>query len=77
MENQIKEPKNKAVRGYPRHTMKIMKGNFAASEAAQLCRVDFVPAYPITPQTTIIESIADKVARGDMWATYINMDREH
>jgi pyruvate/2-oxoacid:ferredoxin oxidoreductase alpha subunit len=77
MENQIKEPKNRSVRGYPRHTMKIMKGNFAASEAAQLCRVDFVPAYPITPQTTIIESIADKVARGDMGATYINMDSEH
>lgn len=54
-----------------------MKGNFAASEAAQLCNVDFVPAYPITPQTTIIESIADKVAKGEMGASYVNMDSEH
>lgn len=47
MENKIQERK-KTVKGYPRHTMRIMKGNFAASEAAQLCRVDFVPLshYP-------------------------------
>lgn len=76
MENKIQERK-KTLKGYPRHTMRIMKGNFAASEAAQLCRVDFVPAYPITPQTTIIESIAEKVAQGEMEATYINMDSEH
>jgi pyruvate/2-oxoacid:ferredoxin oxidoreductase alpha subunit len=39
--------------------------------------VGFVPAYPITPQTTIVERISDLVARGEMEATYTNVDSEH
>jgi 2-oxoisovalerate ferredoxin oxidoreductase alpha subunit len=62
---------------YPRHRQKVMKGNFAAAEAAKLCRVDFVPSYPITPQTSIVERIAEMVSTGEMDATYINMDSEH
>ncbi|NOX17845.1 MAG: pyruvate ferredoxin oxidoreductase [Chlorobi bacterium] len=62
---------------YPRHTEKIMKGNFAAAEAAKLCRSGFIPAYPITPQTTIVEELSAKVARGEMDAAYVNMDSEH
>ena len=42
---------------YPRHESMIMKGNFAAAEAAKLCRAGFIPAYPITPQTTIVEEL--------------------
>ena len=63
--------------GFPRHTEYIMKGNYAAAEAARLCRVGFVPAYPITPQTTIVEHLADLIASGKMDASYINMDSEH
>ena len=62
---------------YPRHESMIMKGNFAAAEAAKLCRSGFIPAYPITPQTTIVEELSEKVASGEMDATYINMDSEH
>ena len=62
---------------YPRHESMIMKGNFAAAEAAKLCRSGFIPAYPITPQTTIVEQLAEKVSSGEMDATYINMDSEH
>jgi len=62
---------------FPRHTEYIMKGNYAAAEAARLCRVGFVPAYPITPQTTIVEHLADLIASGKMDASYINMDSEH
>ena len=62
---------------YPRHEPMIMKGNFAAAEAAKLCRAGFVPAYPITPQTTIVEQLSEKIASGEMDATYINMDSEH
>ncbi len=62
---------------FPRHIQKIMKGNFAAAEAAKLCRAGFIPAYPITPQTTIVEELASKVARGELDATYVNMDSEH
>jgi pyruvate/2-oxoacid:ferredoxin oxidoreductase alpha subunit len=76
MENTTMVQEKKAVK-YPRHQQKIMKGNFAAAEAAKLCRVGFVPAYPITPQTTIVERISDLVARGEMEATYTNVDSEH
>jgi pyruvate/2-oxoacid:ferredoxin oxidoreductase alpha subunit len=62
---------------YPDHEPKIMKGNFAAAEAAKLCRAGFIPAYPITPQTTIVEQLSEKVSKGEMDATYINMDSEH
>lgn len=62
---------------YPRHTEKVMKGNFAAAEAAKLCKAGFIPAYPITPQTTIVEELAEKVGSGEMDAAYVNMDSEH
>ncbi len=62
---------------FERHTPKILKGNFAASEAAKLCKAGFIPAYPITPQTTIVEELSRKVATGEMDATYVNMDSEH
>ena len=62
---------------YPRHEAMIMKGNFAAAEAAKLCRSGFIPAYPITPQTTIVENLSEQVTSGRMDATYINMESEH
>lgn len=62
---------------YRDHVQKVLKGNFAAAEAARLCRTGFIPAYPITPQTTIIEELADMVASKRLDATYINMDSEH
>ena len=60
-----------------RHTKKVMKGNIAAAEAVRLSRVSFVTAYPITPQTTIIEEIASMIARGDFDAISVNMESEH
>jgi pyruvate/2-oxoacid:ferredoxin oxidoreductase alpha subunit len=60
-----------------RHTKKVMKGNIAAAEAVRLSRVSFVTAYPITPQTTIIEEIASMIARGDSDAVSVNMESEH
>jgi pyruvate/2-oxoacid:ferredoxin oxidoreductase alpha subunit len=62
---------------YPRHEERIMKGNHAAAEAARLSRVGFVPAYPITPQTTIVERLSEMVAGGELDARYVNMDSEH
>jgi pyruvate/2-oxoacid:ferredoxin oxidoreductase alpha subunit len=63
--------------GYPDHQKMVIKGNFAAAEAVQLCRVGYVPAYPITPQTSIVERIAEKIASGEFKAGYSNMDSEH
>ncbi len=67
----------KTKQKYLKHTQKILKGNYAAAEAAKLCRVGFIPAYPITPQTSIVEELSAKVARKELDATYINMDSEH
>jgi len=55
----------------------VISGNSAQAYAAKLARVQVVPAYPITPQTTIIEKIADFVASGEMKAQYVKVESEH
>ncbi len=62
---------------YAGHEQKILKGNFAAAEGARLCRAGFIPAYPITPQTSIVERLSHMVADEEFDAIYINMDSEH
>ncbi len=61
----------------PHHTKLVMKGNSAAAVAAKLCRVSLVTAYPITPQTSIIEEITTMIDRGEFDATSVNMESEH
>ena len=36
-------------------TVKILTGNHAASNAVKLCKPDVIAAYPITPQTSLVE----------------------
>ena len=46
---------------------KLLTGNAAAAWGARLADVDYVPAFPITPQTEIIETLAGWFyARGEM-----------
>lgn len=73
-EEAILFPKSKVVK---RHTKKVLKGNSAAAVAAKICRATFVTAYPITPQTTIVEEIASMIARKEFDATSVNMESEH
>jgi pyruvate ferredoxin oxidoreductase alpha subunit len=54
-----------------------MEGSFAVAEAAKLANVDVVAAYPITPQTHIVERLAEMVANGDLNAEYIPVESEH
>ena len=56
--------------------MQIMEGSHAIAEAARLCRPEVVSAYPITPQTHIVERLADFVADGDLNAEYICVESE-
>ena len=56
---------------------KVITGDHAVAIGAKLCRVDVVPAYPITPQTLIIEHIADFVNDGEMDAKFLTMESEH
>lgn len=56
---------------------KVITGDHAVAIGAKLCRVEVVPAYPITPQTLIIEHIADFVSNGEMDAKFLTMESEH
>ena len=58
-------------------TKMVLSGNSAQAHAARLARVQVVSAYPITPQTTIVEKIADFVATGKLQAQYIQVESEH
>jgi len=55
----------------------LLTGNAAAAWGARLADVDYVPAYPITPQTEIIESLAQWIARGELAARMVTLDSEH
>jgi 2-oxoisovalerate ferredoxin oxidoreductase alpha subunit len=56
----------------------IIKGNIAASYAAKSARVQVISAYPITPQTTVVEKLSEFVDKGEMPGTqYIKVESEH
>lgn len=55
----------------------IITGNHAAALAAKLARVSVVAAYPITPQTTVVEYLASFIESGYMNAEYIRVESEH
>jgi len=57
--------------------MVIDTANHIAGYAAKAARVKVVAAYPITPQTTVVEKIADFVENGEMDAEYIRVESEH
>jgi 2-oxoisovalerate ferredoxin oxidoreductase alpha subunit len=54
-----------------------MTGNSSAAEAARLARVEVVAAYPITPQTTIVEKLAKVIEEGMLKAKYVRVESEH
>ena len=54
-----------------------MEVSLAIGEAAMLADVDVVAAYPITPQTHIVEHLAELVANGKLDAAYIPVESEH
>ena len=56
---------------------KVLMGTEAAALAANLARVQVVSAYPITPQTVIVENLADIIGRGELDAKYIPVESEH
>lgn len=52
-------------------------GNRIAAKAAVMAKPEVVAAYPITPQTTLVEAIAEYVARGEFKGEYICVESEH
>ncbi len=58
-------------------TKKGIEVSIAAAEAAKLARVEVIAAYPITPQTHIVEHLSEIVANGELDAAYVNVESEH
>lgn len=58
-------------------TREMLTGNAAAAWGVRLAEVDYIPTYPITPQTEIIETLAKWVCNGDMDAKFVTLDSEH
>lgn len=52
-------------------------GNAACALAVKAAHVDFIAAYPITPQTTISEKLADYAAAGELSGKYLPVESEH
>jgi pyruvate ferredoxin oxidoreductase alpha subunit len=51
--------------------------SLAAAEAVAQANVDVVAAYPITPQTHVVEHLAELVAEGHLKAEYVAVESEH
>jgi pyruvate ferredoxin oxidoreductase alpha subunit len=58
-------------------TRQMLSGNMAAAWGARLAAVDYVPAFPITPQTEIIETLAQWCGDGTMHGRFVSLDSEH
>jgi pyruvate ferredoxin oxidoreductase alpha subunit len=57
--------------------MQIMEGSHAIALAVKAARPNVVAAYPITPQTHIVEDISQLIADGDLDAEYVKVESEH
>ncbi|MCP4021770.1 MAG: pyruvate synthase subunit PorA [Desulfobacteraceae bacterium] len=60
-----------------RSQIKVITGNAAAAIGAKLARPDVVAAYPITPQTEVIEQISSFHASGEMDCELITVEGEN
>ncbi len=55
----------------------VISGNEAAAYGAMLARAQVIPAYPISPQTTIVETLSDFIAGGKLRADFVKVESEH
>ncbi|EEG76341.1 pyruvate flavodoxin/ferredoxin oxidoreductase domain protein [Dethiobacter alkaliphilus] len=58
-------------------TKKIITGNEAVAHAVRLSRTQVISAYPITPQTTVMETLARMWAAGDYGGEYVTVESEN
>lgn len=54
-----------------------MTGNSAAYTGAALCRPDLIAAYPITPQSSVVEGLAGMVYNGKLDSNFVQVESEH
>ena len=58
-------------------TRSLLTGNAAAAWGARLAAADYVPAFPITPQTEIIETLARWIDTDEMPGRLVTLESEH
>jgi len=58
-------------------TTEVLMGNHATSHAVCLARAQVIAAYPITPQTQVVEELSEICARGELAAKFIKVESEH
>jgi len=56
---------------------KVITGNQAVAYGVILSRVDVISAYPITPQTTIVEELSELIASGRLKTKFLKVESEH
>ncbi len=58
-------------------TRALLTGNGAAAWGARLAEADYVPAFPITPQTEIVETLAGWYGSGECEGRLVMLESEH
>lgn len=57
--------------------MVVVEGSYAVAHSAKICRPNVISAYPITPQTHIVENLSQFIADGEIPnCEYINVEAE-
>jgi pyruvate ferredoxin oxidoreductase alpha subunit len=56
--------------------MKVVEGSYAVAHAVMCCLPDVISAYPITPQTHIVEHLSQLVADGELDSEFLTVDSE-
>jgi len=55
----------------------MLTGNYAAANGVRLARAEVVAVYPITPQTPIMEKMAEFIQNGELDAEFVPVESEH
>ena len=58
-------------------SVRVITGNDAAATAAKLARVQVIAAYPITPQSPVVENLSKWVESGELPAEFVAVESEH
>jgi len=57
--------------------VRVLSADHAVAYAAKMARTEVVPSFPITPQTLIVEQLAEFINDGELDADFIPADSEH
>ncbi|NOY10764.1 MAG: pyruvate ferredoxin oxidoreductase [Archaeoglobi archaeon] len=73
MQQSVRDRGNKDGKG----EVKLLTGNYAVAEAVKIAKPEIIAAYPITPQTPVVEKLSEMIEKGELDAKMINVESEH